>query len=505
MKWKVLSGISLAIILITCSLDSGGDSGGGKVGTPVIFPEGGQYSVWQSITIYCETEGATIYYTTDGQNPTRSSNVYDPNTSTILMGTGTVKAFAVKEGYEDSDIASETYIITVGTIPTNVSWTRFLGGTGSDHGNDLAIDNEGNLYVTGKTQNSLGGQANKGGYDVFLAKYNPQGRLQWIRMRGGQKDDSGEALAFDSDGNIYITGYAKGSFDDLPVREKGALILIKYTPTGVHKWTRVLNPTDANWSYDNVVEGYSIAIDSSNRIIVGGTGSGYNAGTNGYFIVVYNQDGEFFGSATEGSWGTYEGIRGIALSNTGLYAVGYSDRKLVLQRYSLPNYQLLKQVSIDNSYGSGIAVDSSNNVYVIGYTNAPLDGQQLKGGNDICLIKYDSTLENRLWTRLIGGTSDDFGTKITLDASGNCYIVGKTLSSFHNQQNHGGIDAVLMKYDTNGNHQWTTFLGGENGDGAYGVKLDSNGNVLIAGATKSSFNGNTLKGENDVFLHKYIP
>jgi len=88
-----------------------------KVETPVISPAGGTVTEDVVVTITCATEGATIYYTTDGTTPTASSNEYsEPFTVSMssVIGTATVKAFAVKEGLEDSEIASVTYTFTTG-------------------------------------------------------------------------------------------------------------------------------------------------------------------------------------------------------------------------------------------------------------------------------------------------------------------------------------------------------------------------------------------------------
>ncbi|MBQ2574903.1 MAG: chitobiase/beta-hexosaminidase C-terminal domain-containing protein, partial [Bacteroidales bacterium] len=81
------------------------------VATPVIAPEAGNYNDPQQITITCTTDEAIIYYTTDGTDPTAESTLYtEPFT---LSASATVKAVAVKEGYNNSDIASAVYTMPV--------------------------------------------------------------------------------------------------------------------------------------------------------------------------------------------------------------------------------------------------------------------------------------------------------------------------------------------------------------------------------------------------------
>ena len=86
------------------------------VATPAFSPDAGTYTEAQSVTISCETTGATIYYTTDGSNPSSSSTAYS---GAITVGeTTTIKAIAVKEGMTDSSVASTTYTISEGPEPS---------------------------------------------------------------------------------------------------------------------------------------------------------------------------------------------------------------------------------------------------------------------------------------------------------------------------------------------------------------------------------------------------
>ena len=77
--------------------------------TPTFSPAGGTFTEAQTVEINCTTEGATIYYTLDGTNPTTSSSVY--NSAISISTNTTVKAMAAADGYENSDVASATYTI----------------------------------------------------------------------------------------------------------------------------------------------------------------------------------------------------------------------------------------------------------------------------------------------------------------------------------------------------------------------------------------------------------
>ena len=104
-----------------------GEGGTPMVATPTFTPTGGTYTETQTVSISCTTEGATIHYTTDGTDPTESSPVY--GTPLTISETTTVKAFAVKDGYNPSAIATATYVIQTGVATIfNQDWEGDLNG-----------------------------------------------------------------------------------------------------------------------------------------------------------------------------------------------------------------------------------------------------------------------------------------------------------------------------------------------------------------------------------------
>jgi hypothetical protein len=148
--------------------------------------------------------------------------------------------------------------------------------------------------------------------------------------------------------------------------------------------------------------------------------------------------------------------------------------------------------------GSRVAVDSSGNSYVTGTTNGNLDGQILTGTRDAFVIKYDIN-GNKQWTRLSkASSSETIGYGITVDASGNCYISGQTYtgSAYH---------VFIVKFDSSGNMLWTRTAGVAFGIGTYGRSLcvDASGNVYVTGVTYGSFDGQAMTGSRDVFVTKY--
>ncbi len=153
----------------------------------------------------------------------------------------------------------------------------------------------------------------------------------------------------------------------------------------------------------------------------------------------------------------------------------------------------------NNEWGTSVATDPAGNIYLAGYTGSG-DGiaagghQNIVGGNfDAFLVKFN-TEGVRQWATYYGGTSDDLGHSVATDASGNVYLAGITSSStaiaFNGHQNDKGLgtDAFLVKFNTDGERQWSTYYGGNDIDEGYSIATDPSGNVYLSGITNSSNN-----------------
>lgn len=180
--------------------------------------------------------------------------------------------------------------------------------------------------------------------------------------------------------------------------------------------------------------------------------------------------------------------------------------------------------------------DNSNNLYVSGYTNSTSNiatigafqntfgGQSSQVWGDAFVTKYNSA-GIRIWSTYFGGNNSDFGSMINIDASGNVYLVGASLSTNtaaistlgSHQSSYGGGsntgDAFIVKFDSNGLRLWGTYYGGTGDDYADGAILDNSGNLYVTGVTSStvsnvistlgSFQQNYGGGSNDAFLVKF--
>ncbi|MCP4133234.1 MAG: hypothetical protein GY754_19860 [bacterium] len=329
--------------------------------------------------------------------------------------------------------------------------TQLLGTETNDETQDIAVDSNGNVYVTGFTSAALDGSEHKGAQDIFLTKYDSSGSKQWTRQTGSSNNDIPCAIAIDSNDNIYITGYTDG---DMAGSSGGYdSFLVKYDPSGELQWTR-----QDGTSYSDYPK--AITIDSINNIYICGYTTGAFSGSNDdhygdIFIIKYDSLGG----------------RGIGQQLTN------ATRETVL----------------------GAGVDSEGNLYITGYTGGSLKSQPNQGGNDIFLVKYNPSLEYQ-WTRQIGTADNEGGYDLTVSPKDSIYISGYIGESLD-----GSEDAVLIKYSSEGILQWTRRLEttADDDERAFGVAADSDDTVYITGYTHGSLDSHTSAGDSDIFLVRY--
>jgi uncharacterized delta-60 repeat protein len=351
-------------------------------------------------------------------------------------------------------------------------WIGTLGGAANDQGNGIAVDSSGNVYVTGYTSSQ-----GSGGNDVLIAKYNNSGTIQWQRTLGGIDSDYGTSIAVDSSGNVYIGGYTRsqsaGGFD---------VLITKYNTSGTIQWQRTLGGSAFDY-------GTSIAVDSSGNVYVAGYAYSPSGGAQpDVLITKYDTSGTIQWQRTLGGSG-YDFGYGIAVDSSGnVYITGYTDSQgsggadVLIAKYNTSGTIQWQRTlgGANTDVGVDIAVDSSGNSYITGYT-----ASQGSGNNDVLITKYD-TSGTIQWQRILGGSDLEQGYSIAVDSSGNSYITGYTAS-----QGAGGADVLIAKYNTSGTIQWQRTLGGANTDAGYGIAVDSSGSIFITGSTTSAGAGSS--------------
>mgnify|MGYP001376632647 CR=1 FL=1 len=424
----------------------------------------------------------------------------------------------------------------------NKAFTKQLGSSGEDVAIEVAVDSSGNSYVTGYTDGGIDGNSSSGKKDFFLIKYNSSGTKEWTKQEGSSGDDYAYGVAVDSSDNIYVTGYTDKKLHGNNNSGRHDMFLVKYNSSGTRQWTKLLGT-------NNNERAYAVATDSSGNIYVTGiTWGGLDGSTKpsycmGYatakasqectdiFLVKYNSSGtKQWVKQLEGSSKSYDKSQGLAVdSSDNIYVAGFTNggldgntssgkHDILLVKYnSSGSKQWLQQFgSSNNDMGLEVNVDSKANIYVTGYTEGGLDGNTNSGERDIFLVKYNSS-GTKQWTQQLGTPTFDEGNGVAVDSSDNIYVSGWTRGKLDTYA--GGDDAIVIKYNSSGTKQWTRQFGAPSfleksqynsssqmttsTDKGIGVAVDSSGNIYVTGNTDGGLDGNTNSGKNDIFLVKY--
>ncbi len=357
-----------------------------------------------------------------------------------------------------------------------LSYSTYLGGTGGDVANGIAVDGSGNAYVTGSTASSdfpvksaeQGTSAGNG--DVFVAKFNATGSgLVFSTFLGGSGSDSGAALAVDLAGNTYVVGNTSsinfpttsGAFQP-NYAGNGDGFVAKLSASGSSLiYSSYLGGSDSDFAQ-------AIALDSSGNAYV--TGSTRSADFPTAKPLQIGNDGQSDAFVTK-----------VNPSGTGLVYSTY-----------------LGGSSADS--GQAIALDSAGNAYVAGFTfsrdfptqNA-LQGANA-GGLDAFVTELNAAGSGLVFSTYLGGSAQDRAFGLFVDAHGSVYVTGDTQSNdfptttnAFQPSNHGQGDAFVSKLAPGGSSLvYSTLLGGSGTDQASGIAVDSSGDAAITGFTQSS-------------------
>jgi hypothetical protein len=329
----------------------------------------------------------------------------------------------------------------------------------------------------------------------------------WTRQLGTTSYDGSRAVAVGTAGNAYISGYTQGNLGGTNAGGYDAF-LTKYNSSGTAIWTRQIGTSGYDYSY-------GVAVDTTGNAYISGYTQGGLGGTNagGYdaFLTKYDSSGAVQWSRQVGSGSDDYGY-GVAVDTTGnTYMTGYTRGTLTgtsaggydafLVKYNSSGAMLWSRQFGTNKdeISRSVAVDAAGNAYLTGYTAGNLGGTSA-GTADVFLTKYDSS-GTPLWSRQFGSSGWDDGLGVALDPAGNIYLSGVTTGNLSGT-NAGGYDAFMAKCDSSGTVLWSRQIGTGTNDYSMGVAVDAAGNAFMSGYTADSLGG-PQAGSNDAFLTKY--
>jgi len=339
--------------------------------------------------------------------------------------------------------------------------------------------------------------------------------LDWTRQFGSSGFEFSTGVSADSSGNSYNVGFTAGvltSADAQPQSSAGFFdaFVQKRDSAGTEIWTRQFGSAANDFAND-------ISTDSSgNSYVVGGTigtlsGETSSGGTDA-FVQKRDSAGNIVFTDQFGTSGL-DIAQGISADSSGnIYLAGRTGGTLpgqtsaggfdafLQKRDSAGNIIWTRQFGTSAlDVATEVSVDSSGNSYVVGITQGSLSGPNL-GNFDAFVRKYDSA-GTVVWTRQFGTSAFDQLTGVAVDGSGNAYVAGFTTGSLSGP-NLGNLDAIVRKYDSAGNVVWTRQFGTTGADNAIRISADSFGNSYVAGSTAGTLPGESSAGGTDAFVQK---
>jgi len=368
------------------------------------------------------------------------NHVDDGNGNIYICG----KTFGNMEGVNQGK--NDGYITKIDSLG-NTKWTKQFGSAGDDDEQWSAIDQQGNIYITGSTTGDLNGK-NAGKEDIFLVKYNADGQLLWTKQLGTDSTDIGKGVYADNKGFVYITGLTMGKLGESSFGKMDGFI-IKLDGNGKQLFTTQFGTPGDDSSI-------SITGDNLSTIYVCGNTWGDLGGKSKGFIDVFT--GQF----------TDEG--------------------------TLIKYNQFGSDGFDITMN--LKVDSEKNLYVVGSTTGNIGCQQIGEGD--CFLTKISEKGVVLWTSQFGTPKHDGIRGITFVENSPGKILVSGLLSLPPAQ------AFVRMYNTDGSFGWEKKMieEGKPGDASgKDVSVDKHGNIYHIGLTGIGLFGEHI-GSNDVYVVK---
>lgn len=360
-------------------------------------------------------------------------------------------------------------------------WAVSGGGQQTDEGLSVCTDPNNNVFVTGffKGQADFGSTTIYGMdvEDIFIAKYNQSGTLQWVKYAMGPGDDRGKGIACDDIGDVYVTGYFKDScyFENNWLVSQGVddVFLAKYDASGNFLWVLDAGSADQAWAS----------------------------------TVGVNSLGE--------AWitGSYEGT--AYFGSNSITSTGGNDVFLAKASYNGNWVLAVSAGGVDDDFGNGLFVDDMDHIAITGSffqtVSFPPAASITSNGSKDGFIAYYNPAGNCNWVHNFGGTGQDKGIDVAVDEQSNVYVTGfvNGVATFNTitQTSSGGDDIFIAKYDITGQIGYATLAGGTSNDYGKGMGVGDPGEVFVAGYYQGSatFGTSTVtsNGDREAYLARF--
>jgi len=458
-------------------------------------------------------------------------------------------------------------IINAPIFSQQYEWTKTFGSKKADIGLFSVIDKEGNIYLTGFFQDSIDFngevEVSKGSMDICIVKYSPNGDILWHKVYGGSDIDRGASIALDNVGNVYVTGdfrsqhvdFGDSSASDISSKGQEDIFLIKLNKDGEFIWFQRYgaNAKDA---------GISLHFDNLNNLLLTGFfalqvdfnpgGSGGELESAGFIdalVLKLDTDGNYiWARAFRGT----EYVKGLFINSdiyNNVYVSGYfygtadfdpSNAEIHNETSNGERDFYVTKLNSDGDFvwaGSiggivddraiSIAIDKQNNLYFTGFFGFEADFDMSEeeyvlsasDTSDIFVFKINDA-GDLMWAKQIGGVGFDEAREVVVDNDGNLLLTGQFEETVDfnpgleevNFTSSGRKDVFLLKLDADGKYIWNKKIGGKFDDYSYALSIDKANNIYILGTFtgRADFDFGADKdilksnGARDVFLTKIL-
>jgi hypothetical protein len=370
--------------------------------------------------------------------------------------------------------------------PVVLVYCGYIGGNAADYGYGIAVDGEGNAYVTGSAQSleatfpvTVGPDLTFNGplNDAFVAKVVSDGTaLAYCGYIGGNSYDEGFGIAVDAAGNAYVTGWTMSISATFPT---------------------IVGP---DLTYDGSSEGFVAKVRADGTALDYCGYIGGSDGDAGYGIAVDDDGNAYVTGATNSS--EEEGFP-VTVGPYLVYNRGYEAyvAKVVSDGTSFAYCGYIGGYSTDQGYG--IALDGAGNAYVTGWTTSLSDTFPVMGGPDltynggtdafVAKVLSDGTALD--YCGYIGGSGYDQAFGIAVDTGRSAYVTGHTTSTESagfpvavgpDLTHNGETDAFVAAVKADGTAlDYCGYIGGNRDDEGRGIAVDVLGNAYVTGSTNS--------------------
>jgi len=435
----------------------------------------------------------TSIYDTSGYRSDHGKSVATDSNGNIYV-TGDVGASLDGETYNGG--TADMFISKYDATGTRL-WSRLLGSSSDnyynrDYGKSIAIDSNDNIYVGGWTSGILPGQTsddNQNG-DGFLVKYNTGGQLIWTRQFGmiGFVDVNGadvevettdqvEAVTTDASGNIYVTGR---SYRGTTVNDQ--VFIKKFDAEGVELWGRQLSSLNPHPAIVDQVT--SITADSYGDVYV----AGYT--------------GDVFPNVSVND-------NNINIGRTDAFLAKYDAEGNAVWIKQFGKTQLDYALSVTVGDNGNLTTGTAENIYVAGYY---LDSYETDAFLIAYSQDGTEVWSKEFGANQINDRGLEVARSVSTDDSGNIYVAGSTTGGWiydtwgYLIRFYGYSDVYVVKFDNSGEFIWYTGFGASYVDTAESITVDNSGNLYVVGTTESILalptSYDKSPGYDDIFLTK---